>query len=359
MTDNNEDLEALRGKIDGLDRQIIGLLNERVKLAREVGRVKAETGSEIYVPSREEEVIQKLAAVSEGPLDEKAVRAIYRQIISAAIALERPITIAYLGPEATFTHQAAMKNFGESLAYQPYETIPGVFEAVEQREADYGVIPIENSSEGAVSHSYEMLVETDLKIVAQVYLEIAHCLISLSPLEKITRVLSKDNALGQCRQWLRRHLPAAELADCPSTARAVQHAREHSECAAVAGEVASVIYGVPAVASNIQDTRENITRFLVIGKKCSPPMGRGRDKTSLVFSLQDQPGALLRALQAFSFRGINMSKIESRPSRQKLWDYYFFVDIIGHIEDPVVQEAVAEMEKACPLIKWLGSYPNT
>ena len=353
------DLEKLRKQIDSIDKEIIDRLNARVELAGRIGQIKMKSGDEIYAPSREEEVFQKLAEASKGPLDENAIRAIYRQVMSASTALQKKLAVAYLGPEATYTEQAAQNNFGSSAQYQALRTIPDVFASVERAEADYGVVPIENSTEGAVFHSFDMLVDTDLKIVAQVYLEISLCLISHSPLEKIKSVHSKDNALGQCRQWLGRKLPGVPLIDCESTALAVQHAGENPEIGAIAAKNAAELYKVPIVLENIQDKTDNITRFLVVGKQSSGRLGKGRDKTSYVFSLRDEAGALVRVLEAFSSRGINLCKIESRPNRRKLWDYYFFIDVIGHCDDKPVREAIAELEKTCPFVKWLGSYPNT
>jgi chorismate mutase / prephenate dehydratase len=353
------DLDSLRKQIDAVDLEIIERLNARVRLAGEVGRAKQKHGAHTYVPSREEAVFERLIAANPGPLTPAALKAVYREIISASVALQKELAIAYLGPEATFTHQAALKNFGSSLRFQPCATIPDVFTAVERGEADHGVVPIENSTEGAVFHSLDMLVETELKIVAQVFLPIEHCLISKEPLEKIKIVFSRDQALGQCREWLRRNLPAAPAEAMDSTAEAVRRARETPGAAAVASRLAAELYGVPIVAAGIQDRADNVTRFLVLGKNVSPPLGQGRDKTSLVFSLHDQPGALLRALEPFSARGVNLSKIESRPSRQKVWHYYFFIDCLGHWEDAVIQEAVTALRRECPFVKWLGSYPNT
>ena len=352
------DLDSLRQQIDAVDLEIIERLNARVRLAGEVGRAKQKQGSQTYVPSREEAVFERLVSASHGPLTPAALKAIYREIISASLALQKELRIAYLGPEATFTHQAALKNFGSSLRFQPCATIPDVFTAVERGEADHGVVPIENSTEGAVFHSLDMLVETELKIVAQVFLPIEHCLISREPLEKISVVYSRDQGLAQCREWLRRNLPAATSSAMDSTAAAVCRARETPGAAAVASRLAAELYGVPIVAAGIQDRADNVTRFLVLGQNVSPPLGAGRDKTSLVFSLHDQPGALLRALEPFSSRGVNLSKIESRPSRQKVWHYYFFIDCLGHWEDAVIQEAVTALRRECPFVKWLGSYPN-
>ncbi len=350
-------LTDLRAQIDLIDKDVLRLLNERVRLAAQIGHVKRSEGAEIYVAKREEEVLERLARHNGGPLSEKAIRAIYREIMSAAIALEKTTVIAFLGPEATFTHQAAMKKFGAMLNYLPLATIADVFGSVERGDADYGVIPIENSTEGAVFHSLDMLVECDLKIVAQVYLEIAHHLISRSPVEAITRVYSKDQALGQCRRWLHRNLPAATCHDVDSTARAVEIARDQDGAAAIASSLAAELYGVPVAAANIHDKADNTTRFLVIGRKPSGALGGGRDKSSYVFSLNDKPGALLTALEPFSSRGINLTKIESRPSRRRAWDYYFFADIVGHHDEPEIRAAIGELEARCPFVKWLGSYP--
>jgi chorismate mutase/prephenate dehydratase len=352
------DLDSLRKQIDAVDLEIIERLNARVRLSGEVGQAKQKQGAQTYVPSREEAVFERLIAANPGPLTPTALKAIYREIISASIGLQKELSIAYLGPEGTFTHQAALKNFGSSLRFHVCATIPDVFTAVERGEADHGVVPIENSTEGAVFHSLDMLVETELKVVAQVFLPIEHCLISKEPLEKIRVIYSRDQALGQCRDWLRRNLPAAPTEPMDSTSAAVLRARESSGGAAIASRLAADMHGVPVVVAGIQDKADNVTRFLVLGKTVSPPLGKGRDKTSLVFSLNDQPGALMRALEPFSARGVNLSKIESRPSRQKAWHYYFFIDCLGHWDDAVIQEAVTDLRRECPYVKWLGSYPN-
>ena len=353
-------LEELRQKIDLIDREIIERLNQRVELAAEIGKIKTSMGADMYVPVREEEVFRKLEKLAiEGPLDSRAIRGIYREIISASIALEKPLLIAYLGPEATYTQQAALKNFGSSVQYRAYNTIEDVFVHVDKGEADYGVVPVENSTEGAVFHSLDMLADTELKITAQVYLPIEHCLLSRSAFEDIREVHSKDQALGQCRNWLRTHLPNAELVNCSSTAQAVKLARERDGVAAIAASLAGELYEVPILKRRIQDNAENITRFLVIGKQ-SGPSGTGEvaQRSSFVFSLNDRTGALQAALEPFSKRGVNLCKIESRPSRRKPWDYYFFIDCIGHFEDPLVKDAFIELESMCSVVKWLGSYPD-
>lgn len=352
------DLVSVREKIDAIDREIVTKLNERVRLAADVAHAKHEAGLPIYHPEREEQVLSGLERINTGPLTGQAIRRIYREIISAMIALEKKLQIAYLGPEATYTEQAARKNFGSSLDYLPMGTIADVFAAVEKGEADYGVIPIENSTGGAVIHSLDMLADTDLKIINQVYLPIDHCLISNSPLEEIREVRSKDQALLQCRQWLARHLPKALQVEANSTAQAVREAGSEQGVAAIASEIAAERYGVPIVARAIQERADNVTRFLVIAREAGGKTGSGKDKTSIVISINDDVGALERAIHPLSSRGINLTKIESRPSRRKAWDYVFFIDFKGHWSDAPVQEAVVELKRSCPMVKWLGSYPD-
>ncbi len=354
-------LQTLRQKIDRLDQRIVELLNERLALAAEIGKLKRSRDGRIYVAEREDQVLRKACGRNRGPLKDAALRAIYREVMSAAIALEKPLLIAYLGPEATNTHQAAMRKFGASVDFIGMAAIADIFTAVEKGEADYGVIPIENSTEGSVRDALDQFVDSDLKIVSQIYLEITHALISHSSLEKITRVYSKDQALAQCRMWLQRHLPHAQLVDAASTSAAVQIARDTPDTAAVASPLAAEFYRVPVAAANIQDKSDNTTRFFVIGKQASGPVGGGRDMTSLLVSLGDDaashPGALLKMLMPMAERNINLSKIESRPSKKRPWDYYFFIDVTGHYEDPGMREALKQLRSFCPLVKWLGSYP--
>jgi chorismate mutase/prephenate dehydratase len=355
-------LEPIRQKIDELDRQLVTLINERLRLASEIGKIKRSQGGQIYVAEREDAVIRKVTGQNVGPIKNEALQAIYREIMSAAIALEQPLLIAYLGPEASNTHVAAMKKFGASVNYHAMASIGDIFTAVEKGETDYAVIPIENSTEGSVRETLDSFVESDLKIVAQIYLEISHALISNSPLEEIERVYSKDQALAQCRHWLQRHLPHAQLVDAPSTSRAVQFAKDEPGTAAVAGEMAAEHYGVPVIERNIQDKADNTTRFFVLGKKASGPVGNGKDLTSFIISLGDEAaahsGSLLKMLNPLASRGINLSKIESRPSKKRPWDYYFFIDVTGHYDDANMKEALAELKKFCPMVKWLGSYPS-
>lgn len=358
---SSDPLQPIREQIDVHDREIVRLLNERLTLACEIGRLKRSAGGQIYVPEREDAVLRKAASLNQGPIKTEALQAIYREIMSAAIALEKPLQIAYLGPEATYTHAAAIKKFGASVDYQPIATIGDIFTAVEKGEADYGIIPIENSTEGSVREALDGFVESELKAVAQIYLEINHAIISATPMEKIEKVYSKDQALAQCRAWLQRHLPHAQLIDTASTAKAVEIARTEPGAAAIAAELAAQAQGVPVLAKNIQDRNDNTTRFFVVGKKASGPVGGGRDMTSLVISLGEaaaaHSGALMKMLTPFSSRGLNLSKVESRPSKRRAWDYLFFIDVSGHHDDPAMKEAINELRAFCPLVKWLGSYP--
>ena len=355
------DLQNLRERIDGLDRQLVDLINQRLALAAEIGRLKRSAGGEIYVPEREDAVLRKVCAQNEGPIRNEALHAIYREIMSAAIALEKPLSVAYLGPEASNSYAAAIKKFGASVDYQPIATIGDIFTAVEKGETDLAVIPIENSTEGSVRETLDSFVESELKIVAQIYLEITHALVARSPLARIERVYSKDQALAQCRHWLQRHLPHAQLVDAPSTSRAVQIAKEDPAAAAVASELAAEYYDVPVAARGIQDKSDNTTRFFVLGRKAAGPVGGGKDVTSFIISLGDEAashsGALLKMLMPLAERGINLSKIESRPSKKRPWDYYFFIDVTGHHDDPAMKAAVSQLKAFCPMVKWLGSYP--
>ncbi len=355
------DLTPYREKIDKLDHQIVEILNERLSLATEIGKLKRSKGGQIYVAEREDAVLRKVGDLNQGPIKNEALQAIYREIMSAAIALEKPMLIAYLGPEATNSHLAAMKKFGASVDYHPMPTIGDIFTAVEKGEADYAVIPIENSTEGSVRETLDLFVDSDLKIVAQIYIEITYAFISNSPLSEVTKVYSKDQSLAQCRNWLARHAPHAQQIESSSTSRAVQIAKDEKGAAAVANELAGTHHGVPILARNIQDKADNTTRFFMIGKKSSGPVGERRDMSSFLISLGDEAashsGALLKMLMPLAERGINLTKIESRPSKKRPWDYYFFIDVTGHYNDPEMKAALSELKKFCPLVKWLGSYP--
>ncbi|MBI2870775.1 MAG: prephenate dehydratase [Candidatus Omnitrophica bacterium] len=349
--------KLLRRRIDRLDHRILDLLNQRTRLAITIGRLKRQHGLGVYVPHRETTVLRKLLGSNRGPLKPRAVEAIFREIMSGSLAVEKELTIAYLGPEATFTHLAAMKKFGDSVKYYPCRAISDIFTEIERERCEYGVVPIENSIEGAVNHTLDMFVDSPLKICSEVLLEISHHLLSREKsLARVRRVYSNPQVFGQCRQWLETHLKHAALMECSSTSEAARRAARERGVGAIASELAGKIYGLKPLASSIEDSAHNWTRFLVIGRQSS---GRTRlDKTSILFSITDRVGALQRMLYPFRKYRINLTKIESRPSKRKAWDYYFFVDLEGHVEEPRVRKALKSLERSCRYLKVLGSYPQ-
>ena len=353
------DLKDLRSKIDVLDTELIRLLNERADLVRDVGEIKRASGLEIYAPEREESLLSTLVAKSQalgGRLPPESLRAIYREIMSASLALEKDLSIAFFGPEATWTHQAARGKFGASVRYLSQPSISDVFDAVARCRADYGVVPIENSTEGAVNHTLDEFIESDLHICAQVALRIEHHLMARVERDAIRRVFSHPQVFGQCRQWLRINLPAADLIEVASTSRAGEMAAKADDAGAVAGRMVAERHGLTILESSVQDLPNNTTRFLVIGQRDCP--ATGHDRTSLMFGVPDRAGALFAALEPLQREGISMSKIESRPSKRKPWEYVFFVDVDGHRQDEVLISALSALEGRCTFLKVLGSYPN-
>ncbi len=346
-----------RKAIDKFDTQLIKLLNERTRHVLAIGEIKRKAGEEIYAPHRERAVLQRLCRKNQGPITNASLRAIYREIMSSALSLEKSLTVAYLGPEATFTHQAAIRRFGASLLYSPQKTISDVFTEVSKNRADYGVVPVENSTEGVVTHTLDMFVDSDLKIVAQIILPVQHCLVSNSPRAQIKKLYVHPQALGQCRGWVQANLPRVEIMESSSNARAAELAAKEKGAAAIAGVLAAERYDVPVLDYDIQDNVANATRFLVLGRQCSPPTGD--DRTSIMYSLVDRVGALYQALAPFRRYRINMTKIESRPSKRKAWEYFFFVDCDGHYEDRRVAKAIAQLSEHCSYVKVLGSYPDS
>ncbi len=346
-----------RKAIDRLDAQIVRLLNERTKHVLAIGDIKLKAGEEIYAPHRERAVLQRLCHLNRGPMTDDQLRAVYREIMSSALALEKSMTIAYLGPEATFTHQAAIRRFGSSLRYAAQKTIADVFTEVSKNRADYGVVPVENSTEGVVTHTLDMFVDSDLKVVSQIVLRVQQCLLSNSPRAKIRKLFAHPQSLAQCRGWVQNHLPRAEIVETSSNARSAEFAARQKNAAAIAGLLAAEKYDLRLLEQDIQDNAANATRFLVLGRQCSPPTGH--DRTSLMISITDKVGALHHALAAFRRYRINMTKIESRPSKRKAWEYYFFIDCDGHVHDRKVARAIEHLERECSYVKVLGSYPNT
>lgn len=351
-------LDDIRKQIDQIDQQLLDLLSSRADLVHEVGEIKKKEGLQIYAPEREHALLKRLSAINKGRLPDKSVLAIYREIMSAALALEDNLTVAYLGPEGTWTHQAAIKKFGHSITYTAQSNFADVFDQVARRKAHYGVVPIENSTEGAVSHTLDLFVDSPLQICAQILLRIENGLLACIPREEIKTLYSHPQVFGQCRNWILRHFPNADLVEVSSTTKAAKLAHENAAdgAAALGGKLAAEMNGLTVIEESIQDRATNTTRFLVIGEQTCP--ATGRDRTSILFSVHDRPGSLVKALQAFDKLNVNMSKIESRPSKQRDWEYIFYVDLAGHCTDQTVADALTELEKHCSLVKILGSYPD-
>jgi chorismate mutase/prephenate dehydratase len=353
----NESVDVLRKKIDQIDEKVVNLLNDRAVLAQRIGQTKSLSNQEVYVPEREQEILHRLAGLGRGPLPSSTIRSIYREIISGCRSLEAPLKVVFFGAAATYSHLAAKEKFGSSSELRPTASIPEVFQEVTHDRACFGVVPIENSTEGVVAHTLDCLVESDLQICAEIYLDIHHNLLSRSGrADDVRRIISHPQALAQCRGWLGAHFPNIRVEEVASTAHAALAASKDGSVAAISSVLAKEVYGLESLASNIEDRSNNITRFLVIGKLTTKP-GR-RDKTSLVFSAKDKPGVLFQILQPFAKSRINLCKIESRPIKNKPWEYLFFLDLLGHREQPAVKRAIAGLEQNCVFIKILGSYPS-
>ncbi len=353
-----EELKKHRKEIDRIDRTILELLIERSEHAKRIGEIKKRAGLEIHVPERERQILEKLLELNKGRFPEQALVRIFREIISACLSLEKPLKVGYLGPKATFTHQAALEHFGISAKYLPLPTIKDVFEEVERENIDYGVVPVENTIEGVVNYTLDMfLLKPKVKIVGEIIIPVSQHLLSLAEdLSQIKKVYSHPHALAQARGWLNKHLPSVQRIEVESTAKAAEMALEDESAAAIASEAAARVYNLNILARNIQENLDNYTRFLVIGKR---ELGKsGKDKTSLLFAVKDEAGALYKALEPFYKYGVNLTKIESRPSKEKSWDYVFFVDLEGHIDDEKVKKAVEELRQRAKLVRILGSYPS-
>ncbi len=358
--DATEELGALRRGIDELDEQVVRLLGRRMELSRRIGAAKwveEGTGAAVFAPAREAELLERLEGLgAEAGLRPEHVRAIYREVLSASRAVQRPPRIAFLGPSATFGHQAALERFGAAAEYVPAATNPEIVDAVERGAADFGVLPIENSTEGPVGESQDRLVETDLKVCDEITIAVAHFLLSRDPLDAVQTVYSHPQAAAQCRRWLAQHLPGRDVVHVPSTGLAAERATRESGAAAIATRLAGGVYGLDVLAANIQDAAHNYTRFWVVGPRMAE-RPTGRDKTSVVFSIRDRVGTLRDVASVFSDAGISMSAIQSRPSKRKAWDYVFFVELRGHAAEPRVQAALAAAEQHTVFLKVLGAWP--
>ena len=351
------ELDNLRAGIDAVDEQIVRLLDERARLARGVGEIKQKSGLDAYAPARERKVLNRVVALGSGDFPKRGMEAVFREIISSSISLETRLKVAYLGPESTFTHEAARRSFGASVELEPQTTVSEVFARVEGGEAQHGVVPVENSMEGAVTHTLDELMASPLKICGEVYLPISQNLLAKTDsLEGVQTVCSHPMALAQAATWLRHELPHANLDEVESTGEAARRAAEEPGVAAVGSALAAEAFDLNVLARNIQDARTNATRFIVLGRSWAGPTGR--DKTSVVFSVKDRPGVLKDALSAFSDEGINLTRIESRPSRRRAWTYVFFADLQGHPDEERVKRALAGLEEHCPYVSVIGAYPE-
>ncbi len=352
-------IKELRQKIDRIDDQILKLINRRAELAIQIGKEKSKINkaNHFHVPHREREIIERLKQANPGPFPNPSIESVFREVFSATLALEKPLTIGFLGPETTFSHQAALRRFGHSAVLIPHPHLETVFLEVEQGHCDYGVVPVENSIEGVINLTLDCFVDFPLLICDEIKMEISLCLMAKTgDRKKIKKLFSHPQPLAQCRTWIHRNLPQAEQIPASSTANAAEMAKKHKNAAAITGRLAAEVYGLKILAANIQDRADNLTRFLVIGKERAKKARR--NKTSVMFSIKDESGSLLKALQLFARNGINLSKIQSRPLRNRPWEYLFYVDFEGHIEDARVARVLDHLSKQCLFLQVLGSYPE-
>jgi len=355
-SDYEEKLESLRRQIDELDRQIVELLNRRAEIVVEVGRIKNAGGAPVYAPDREKQILQRIKQLNKGPLPDKTLVAIWRELMSGSFALEKPLRIAYLGPEGSFSHLAAVNKFGSSVEYEPVSDIRGVFEEVAREHADFGVVPIENSVGGGIIDTLDAFVDTDVKVCAEISKAIHHNLLANCALEQVEKVYSKPEVFHQCQRWLSRTGLMSKTHPVASTSKAAELAATEPKAAAIASTLAGELYGLKVVCANIEDNPNNVTRFFVIGRQWARPTGD--DKTAIMFTTQHRAGALAEVLNVFREEGINLTFITSRPSKRRNWEYYFFVDAEGHIEEPHMAKALEKAKEHCLELHVLGSFPK-
>lgn len=352
------DLVAVRAQIDGIDREIQSLIADRAQWARQVGKAKGKLAAAVdyYRPEREAQVLRRVVDRNDGPLADDVLVRLFREIMSACLAQQEPLKVGYLGPEGTFSQQAVHKHFGHSAKGLPLASIEEVFDEVAAGHADFGVVPVENSGQGTIQSTLDMFLSSPLKICGEVELRVHQYLLSRSGrIEDVERVYSHGLSLAQCRGWLRQHLPNVEKQALSSNAEAARRARNADDSAAIAGETAAHVYGLKIVAGPIEDRADNTTRFLVIGRALFPTSGH--DRTSLLVFVRDQPGALYRVLEPLARRGISMNRIESRPAHSGLWQYAFFIDVGGHVEESPLRDALGELGDFAAQVTVLGSYP--
>lgn len=349
-------LNELRTHIDTIDRQLVDLLNERARIVNEVGRIKHERGEHVYVPSREEKIYRRVTEMNNGPLPGDALRNIYREIFSACRSLEHKQVICFLGPPGSFTEEAARRHFGSAVDYTPAQNIGSVFTEVAARRADHGVVPIENSTIGGIADTLDRFASTDVKICGEVLLAVHLCLMGKCTLDKVTHIYSKPQALAQCQSWLARNVPGARQCEAESTSQAAELVSSMNGAAAIAHQGAAALYDLTLLAKSIEDNPENATKFLVLGHGFGGPTDD--DRTSLMISIKHHAGSLYDALLPFRDNGVNLTKIESRPSRLRKWEYFFFIDLDGHCEDEPVRRAIEQVRQASLVTQVLGSYPK-
>ncbi len=350
-------LDDLRTRIDAIDDAILELLEQRADVARAIAVAKKHVGRPTYDPERERQVLERLSARAEGKFPLEAIRSVYREVMSACLSLQEPVVVAYLGPEGTYSHQAAREVFGLSVRYLEAGIISGVVDAVARGEANFGIVPVENSTEGSVASATDALLETEVHIRSEHVLPVAHCLLSrAAQIASIARIYSHPQALAQCRDWIGANAPGAQLMQTSSTSAAAREATTDPAGAAIGSRLLADLYGLPILREKIQDREDNATRFLVLANEDAPPTGD--DRTTLVFALRDAPGALLRALDVFGRAEVSLTRIESRPSRKRAWEYLFLADLAGHRADAAVAQALVELETQCASLRIIGSYPR-
>ncbi len=349
-------LDELRNKIDELDKQLVKLLNERAQVVVEVGKLKNMTDKPIYAPDREKQVFARISQANEGPLPDKCLMAIWRELMSGSFYLERPLRIGYLGPKGSFSHTAAMMKFGQSVEYEPLTDIAGIFEEVSKQHCDLGLVPVENTMGGGVIETLDALIDSDVKVCAEVLMPIHHNLMANCQLEEIDRIYSKPEVFAQCRNWLSSTFKDTQTIPVASTARAAQMAAEEHGAAAIGSTAAAELYGLKIIYENVEDKANNVTRFLVLSREDAK--ATGDDKTAIVFSTAHKAGALVDVLEVLKKHGINLTNIESRPSRKRQWEYYFFVDLLGHRTSEHVTIGLDAARAHCLQLTILGSFPR-
>lgn len=349
-------LEDLRKRIDEIDRKLVELLNERANVVIDIGGIKSKAGKPVYAPDREKEVLEKVTGANKGPLPNKCLQAIWRELMSGSFVLERPLRVGYLGPAGSFSHTAAMLKFGQSADYEPLADIRGIFDEVSKGHCDLGIVPIENTLGGGVIETLDALVDSDVKVCSEILMAIHHNLLANCKIDQIEKIYSKPEVFTQCRNWLASTFKEAKTVAETSTAKAAQKAAKEAKSAAIGSVIAAELYGLKVICESIEDMPNNVTRFFVVGREDAKPTGE--DKTAAIFSTAHKAGALVDVLEVFKKYSVNLTNIESRPSRKREWEYYFFVDFMGHHDDKKVQQAFDEAKKHCLQLSVLGSFPR-